>query len=62
MTESLPRPPHRTSAAAIVLQCGGPEGGADCGGAAGSLDLMELLLLLLEALQRSDGGLCAGAG
>lgn len=43
---------------AAVLQRGGPEGGADWGRAASSPDLMELpLLLLLEALQRSDRGL-----
>lgn len=52
VSESLPRPPHGTSAAAAVLQRGGR-------GAAGSL--MELLLLLLEALQRRDRSLCAGA-
>lgn len=65
MSESLPRPPHGASAAAAaaaVLQRGGPEGGADWGGAAGSLSLMELLLLLLEALHRRDRGLCVGSG
>jgi len=65
VSESLPRPPHGASAAAAaaaVLQRGGPEGGADWGGAAGSLGLEELLLLLLEALQRSDRGLGVGAG
>ena len=51
MSESLPRPPHGASAAA-VLQRGGPEGGAHWRGAAGSLGLVELLLL--EVLQRSD--------
>lgn len=64
MSESLPRPPHGASAAAAaaaVLQRGGPEGGADWGGAAGSLGLMELLLLLLEALHRRDRGLCVGS-
>ncbi len=60
MSESLPRPPHWASAAAAaaVLQCGGPEGGGDWGRAAGSLGLMELLLL--KALQRSDRGFCVG--
>lgn len=61
MSESLPGPPHGASAAAAVLQRGGPEGGANCGEAAGSLGLMVLLLLLLEAVQRSGGGLCVGS-
>ena len=46
MSESLPGPPHGASAAAAVLQRGGPEGGANCGEAAGSLGLMVLLHLL----------------
>lgn len=62
--KSLPGPPHWTAtavaaAAASVLQHGGPEGGVDRGDAAGSLVLVELLLLL-ENLRRSHGGLGAG--
>ena len=61
VSESLPRPPHGASAAA-VLQRGGPEGGADWRRAAGSLGWTEeLLLLLLEAVQRIEGGLSVGS-
>lgn len=55
----LPRPPHGASAVAAFLQCGGP--GWSWGGAADFLSMTELLVLLLEALQRCDRGLCVGA-
>lgn len=62
VSESLPRPPYWASAAAAVLQRGGPGSGGDWGVAADSVGLMRLLLLLLlDALDETDRSFWAGA-